>query len=506
MKVLRKIAYLYPIFLVIVGCGSDTRYIPIYRKNPDQFPQKIISIFPKSEYGFVGDPMPYFEDGVMNMFYLYDGRDSQIGFHPYNLMTSTNFVDWTLNGTVIPFVNDESSQDLALGTGSIIKDTTGMYHAFYTGFNDRGQVAKKEKIQHATSFDKINWVKHPEDGFYGSYNDFRDPYVIYMEDYNEYWMLVTSRNVSDRGAILRYTSTDLINWTNQGTFLSNPDGNWNMECPTLIKFGDFWYLSYSKQVSGNDRIVIYRYTNDLQESNTNWITPPQNYFDGPGLYAGRLEKISDNRLVISGWVGTKKNEDYGQDYDWAGNLVTHELTQKSSGELFVKPTEEYASYINQEYNPTYFDISSGVIESEEKIEFTGIGYEYSIYEPLDANTTYKLSFQVTPLGSIDHFGFLFDVDSIYGNVKIELNHSLNEISLFFNNSTNPEQQSKLNFSFPEKNYAVTAMIENDILTLYIDNRIAFTSRIYSIKNRKWGIFSYNSNISIDNISWNKRDH
>lgn len=66
-------------------------------------------IFPKSQqldFSFIGDPIPYYEDGKFNIFYLDDIRDSgEIGFHPWSLLETDNFYDYTSEGVVIDHYN-----------------------------------------------------------------------------------------------------------------------------------------------------------------------------------------------------------------------------------------------------------------------------------------------------------------------------------------------------------------------------------------------------------------
>lgn len=74
---------------------------------------------------------------------------------------------------------------------------------------------------HATSQDMANWTKIPEDTFFAgegfAQDDFRDPYVFYVEEEGCYWMLVSTRNEST-GVIVKYTSDDLSKWTEEGVF------------------------------------------------------------------------------------------------------------------------------------------------------------------------------------------------------------------------------------------------------------------------------------------------
>lgn len=82
----------------------------------------------------------------------------------------------------------------------MIKDKEGLYHAFYTGHNDTYE--PKEAVMHATSMDLDNWTKIPEDTVYAgetySQDDFRDPYVLYVAEEQQYWMLISTRSGSDQ--------------------------------------------------------------------------------------------------------------------------------------------------------------------------------------------------------------------------------------------------------------------------------------------------------------------
>ena len=68
------------LFFILVGCNNFKNN---NQNNPTVEPgdgtneiskgmvnQNGAKIYPKSVVGYVGDPMPYFEDGVMNVFYL----------------------------------------------------------------------------------------------------------------------------------------------------------------------------------------------------------------------------------------------------------------------------------------------------------------------------------------------------------------------------------------------------------------------------------------------------
>jgi hypothetical protein len=52
----------------LVSCEPEEQEIILLEKG--SVDQGGISLFPKSSYGYIGDPMPFYDEGVMNMFYL----------------------------------------------------------------------------------------------------------------------------------------------------------------------------------------------------------------------------------------------------------------------------------------------------------------------------------------------------------------------------------------------------------------------------------------------------
>lgn len=66
--------------------------------------------------------------------------------------------------------------------------------------------------------------------------DFRDPYVLWMEPEQQYWMVLCANALKGGGPGL-YVSKDLKSWTPDGALKAPPQ-----ECPDLFKIGDIWYL------------------------------------------------------------------------------------------------------------------------------------------------------------------------------------------------------------------------------------------------------------------------
>ena len=96
-------------------------------------------------------------------------------------------------------------------TGSVIYGE-GQYHAFYTGYCLTAEF--QQTICHATSEDGITWTKDianpvitPMTELYEKL-DWRDPYVFYNEEDENYWILISARRldmpVTRRGCIVLY--------------------------------------------------------------------------------------------------------------------------------------------------------------------------------------------------------------------------------------------------------------------------------------------------------------
>ena len=110
----KKILLLLPLIILFIGSG----YFLIQKRQSNQ----IVALYPRSQKSFVGDPMPYFDGKQMRVYYLDDARDGEVGFHPFHLLKTKDFYHYQDIGEVISYVNEESNQERALGTGSIIRD------------------------------------------------------------------------------------------------------------------------------------------------------------------------------------------------------------------------------------------------------------------------------------------------------------------------------------------------------------------------------------------------
>ena len=457
-----------------------------------------VVVFPKTDDALVGDTMPFYDNGKMNIFYLADQRDGKTGYHPWALFETDDYCTYDYKGIVIPYGDSATDQDIALGTGCVIKDKNGLYHAFYTGHNDYYE--PKEAIMHATGSDMLNWTKIPEDTFFAgenySGNDFRDPYVFYVEQEQKYWMLVVTRSEGS-GVIARYSSTDLSKWKDEGIFFEDDMGyGTNMECPTLLEYKGKWYLTFSDQWP--DRVVHYRVSDSI---NGPFRKLEKDTVDADGFYAGRLETDGENLYVV-GWNGTKVGHDDANDYDWAGNAVIHQLVQDPDGSLRPVANEKVIAKMSHKLPLNPVVMTDTVKQSGSSYEFAGSLYELVRFEP--AEDSERIEADVTGYGAEDLFGICF-APNIENVGALNYVFNVKEGTVEFYNTENiieEDPQSSMPFDYlSHDSFHVTILADDGVVCLYLNDEVALTARMYRSQSTDWQIFSVNSGEKWENVAF-----
>ena len=440
------------------------------------------SVFPVSSYNdtvvvTMGDVMPFYDDGVMNIYHLQNSRGTlSTYYHPISRLTTTDFLHYTDEGIAIPFEENYNSPDAAIGTGSFIKDENGVYHCFYTGHNAEENTGLPyfEVVRHAVSKDQKIWTKVEDFNLYGYSNDFRDPYVYYDSYDACYYMLVTT-NEGGRGVIKRYSSTSLDavddEWIDRGVFFANDDGTYNMECPSYVEYNGYWYLAYSEQG------------------------------DASGFYAGRLEKAGDD-LYAFAWCATLTGGAVGE-FDWGGNLVTHQILQKSNGELCAVLVSGVEEAVNSEKEYAFADGGEAG-----DVAFDGSGFaSRAVFEIPEGIV--RMSFDVTVNGYGGNFGLTF-------GLKKGLNDRLGEAVVAFDPAGNKltcyndvssivrygDPLANVDFVYMQgKTYSVDVLIDGEVLTVYFDDTVAVTARFVNMEDNYFAFYSNGVNVKFGGISF-----
>lgn len=498
-----KKAWAIPVLAAAICLGA-TACTPSGRSSVDQGGANVfpVSTTDDSLDITMGDVMPFYDDGVMNIYHLRNSTGTNSRFyHPIARITTEDFIHYNDEGIALDFVEDVTSVDAALGTGSFIKDNGGVYHCFYTGHNDSGQaegLRYNEVVRHATSTDgQKTWVKDEEFNLYGWENDFRDPYVYYDATDGCYYMLITTRDFGN-AVIKRYSATTLSatsdEWTYVDNFFTNDEGSYNMECPSFVELNGYYYLAYSEQ--GDNRVTHYRYKTSHDGE---WQKFERDSIDASGFYAGRLEKAGD-KLYAFAWCARLSGGSSGG-FDWGGNLVSHELVQKESGELCAVMPQGYKDFFSHEVN--YSSVNgenlSGYVFDGEKFTAHGV-------EKLSDNVT-RMSLSIEANGDKGDFGLSFGLDGDYnnrlGSAVIAFELEKNRVTCYNGVSSilrygAPLASVAFNFE-KDKSYKADIIIDGEVITVYLDGEIALTARITDMKKSNFALYSNGAKAKIQDV-------
>ena len=456
--------------------------------------------------GFCGDPMPFYDAqaGCFRIYYLRELRPNpDWTYHPVYAVETTDMVHYSVMGEMIP-TGDRYANDAAIGTGSAIYNPkNNQYYFFYTGNKHKTQEDQfRQVILCAISSDGVPWTKTDVymdasmDYYYR--DDFRDP-EVFVDDDGLFHMLVATGK-DGRNVLAEFTSTDLTNWTSNGVFMTTM---WDRfyECPNVFKIGDWWYLVYSELHKEIRRVQYFKARTYEELKNCTlddvaiWPDNHEGYLDSRAFYAGKTASDGTNRYIW-GWCPTRRNYDNTAvnnedgEPDWGGTLVAHRLIQHEDGSLTLGAPQGITEYFNKEVAlpTTSINLTEG---------------QHQIFPPLTQQT--HLSFNVITGGQQDKFGI-----SVARDANTDVFYSL-VINPEENNlrKVNFEQEGGMGFipfidsyffSQPQdRTYHVDLYIDNSILTLYINDALCYTNRIYKMLQHGWSINCYTGTAQIRDI-------
>ncbi len=495
-KHLALLAALFLAILALPACGAPAT-LPDEPYEPVEY-----RLYPAPEGAYVGDTMPFVtEDGVLELYYLYDTDHNGQGYHPIYMYSTTDLCSYEDHGLMLNF-GLMSDPDPAIGTGSVMQDRDGLYHLFYTGHNDTGNNGKgRECVMHATSTDRVNWIKIPEDTFFSpdgySKDDFRDPEVFWSDADQCYWMLIAARDNVQGGVVAKYTSTDLKTWDFQGNLFA-PHDQFMLECPDLFEMGGTYYLTYSW-----DCVTYYAMADSPDGPFT---TPRNNVLDGTGFvfYAAKTAELNGVRYLC-GWLGRAGLTSDSGIYQWAGNLLNHQLIRHDDGTLGVCAPETFSSVFTQEKPFQAVKKEGSVKIKDTTITLSAEDDAFALADMGTRPATMILECDVT-LDADGRAGFAFggsEADETYTALCLDAERGLvhyegyqiSQLALF-------DPQCYTRFDFAEgETYHVTLVCENEIVITYIDGVKALSCRInHSTGGAHIGVFSDGCNAEFSNFS------
>ncbi len=431
---------------------------------------------------YVGDTMPYYEDGTYYIYYLKDGGDSYN--HSIYLATTTDFTTFTEIDEPIIESSRDGKQDGWIGTGSMIK-VDNEYLFFYTG-HASGPSEYKETIMLAKgdspySFTKCESFEIIPDPSLKQKNDFRDPEAHVDEATGDIILTVTASK-DGLARILKYTvKRDLSGYTYDGIIYDDPIGKvYNLECSDTFRIGNYYYITYSAQ------------------DDTLWYARSDKPY-GPFSHHERL----DNKLFYApkhvsdgisdymiGWV--RRSESPSSTYEvsaWGGNMATQQIAQNKDGSLYLTPVTAISeSFVNSRKLSVKKDgltIDAGALYNYEKV--------FTAYE------SFKLSGTFNFKDNKGSFGLAFDFKKNSNDYKlITISPKDEKIALEFNNGKNLITEKKIKLE-PGKDYNFTYIQEGSVGFFYIDGITAFSVRLYGVSGKSVSLYAGNNQVTFSNL-------
>lgn len=431
---------------------------------------------------YVGDTMPYYEDGTYYIYYLKEGGDSYN--HSIYLATTRDFVSYTEYDAPIIESNRAGGQDGWIGTGSVVK-VKDEYYFFYTGHAsssayEYGETIMLAKGSEPTKFEKTDGFEIIPPSTLGQKRDFRDPQAYYDPETDTITLTVTASQ-GGVARILKYSlSGDLKNVSYDGIIFTNNVGNfWNLECSDTFRIGDKYYITYSAQ----DDTLSYAVSD----------TPYGPYGDPVRLdaklfYAAKHVE-SPQGMYMVGWARRSESPSSTSDVSgWAGNLEVQKLVQLDNGELILSPVDAVA---NQYTKRRELQLSADSLKLE-------AGARYTYTPAFTAYESFMLKGRFTYTGKGD-FGLAFDYNGQQGKYKfITLSPAKQNLQLQFNEGDTLITETAAQLE-QGREYSFTYIQEGSVGVFYIDGGACLTARLYGVSGKAVSLYAENNTVTFSSL-------
>ena len=466
----------------------------------------------KPEDAWVGDLIPYYENGTYYAFYLHDPRikDKEYAEETtWHLVTTKDFVNLEYKGEAIERGGSNKPNKNAY-TGSVIKDKDGIYHAFYTAYNADIKINGKsvQSVMQATGTD-LEHLKTVEDFLFVSdgnrYEEFdwRDPYVYWNEAEECYDMLLASRlkgaGALRGGCVALCRSKDLMNWSYEEPFYA-PGMYITMECPEMFQMGDYWYLvfsTFSDQFTTHYRIG--------KSPNGPWMIPEDDVFDTRSDYAIKTASDGKRRLIASNYG----DRDFGP-WEWGGTMVFHELIQNpNDGTLQVKVIHGVKEFYNEPQEATSLVSYNSETQNKEngiclKSETLGAGL-YSVPEDcfsIEMDIHVKQAHEVGVALHVDaemEKGYFLRMNQRKREVAWDMWPRSEQGVYQWQIKGDVPYQVETSRRLPDTDdYHILIIREDDICIVYINDEIALSTRMYDHKGGYAGVYVVQGEVELNN--------
>lgn len=463
------------------------------------------------QYAKVGDVIPFFDrrHGRFENFYLKNWNPDA----PRDLvMPGWHRVTGDTPDTLV-----ETPVHIFGGTGSVI-DVDGVYHLFHCTFTANPQ---RQVIRHTVSDDLTNWREitepfKPDTSIYEP-TDWRDPFVMWNDDEQCWWMLTAARVAggSERnGCVGLCVSDDLMTWRCREPLYAPGIHQAAYECPDMFRMGDWWYLVFSNYTDGFS--TYYRMARSPYGP---WIRPRVDTFDSRAFYAAKTGSDGTDRYIF-GWNPTRGENNWGFDpgeeycadyrtWNWGGSMVIHRLVQHPDGTLGVAPTKTLDEALGSGERQS---VSLVPVQGDWRAEGTGLtgrsdGFAAALggAVPEVGHLSATVSYEGEPVrfGLMLHAdesltdGYYLTFDPWHRRIEWRSGLRMHERGgQLFPYAVEMERPFAME---PGRRYHVELFVDGSQAELYVDRDLAFAMRLYDRRPGKAGWFVEGGTVHVDDM-------
>lgn len=306
----------------------------------------------KSPKGWINDPNGFiYYKGEYHLFYQHFPYAPQWGRMHWGHAVSTDLVHWEHKDIALyPTKKHDRS---GCFSGSAVEHK-GKLHIFYTGvdyteenpeninacLNDEFTAAQLSiTSENGYDFDNINdkftVIPPVEDKNTGCKNHTRDPKVWRGKNA---WYMVLGSTANEKGRLLFYKSTDLVNW--EYLNFTGKDGmGWMWECPDYFETNGkgvviFSPMGFLKDEKPYDAVAVCALADFTEETGEMHISGKWRLFDcGEDLYAPQSNVDKEGRRVVVAWARMpepfKKNR--------SGIFCIPRVAEVKNGHIYFRP-------------------------------------------------------------------------------------------------------------------------------------------------------------------------
>lgn len=337
--------------------------------------------------GWCNDPNGFSQfDGKIHLFYQFHPYSTQWGPMHWGHVTSSDFIQW--ENQKVALAPDSPCDQKGCFSGTAV-EYQGRHLVAYTGVvNQDGKDIQNQCMAfgNGSVYEKINSnpvITKEKIPFDYDTEHFRDPKIFVRE--GKIYMLCVIKQLSGRGAMVLFDSTDAINWNYKGMVDHSKDGLSRMwECPDFTELDGHDILIFSPQeVMESDSLGFHKGNNSVyvtgkMDFETALFTRHRRVENdytaalidyGIDFYAPETTKLADGRTIMMAWMQAWESYITPPEYIWSGMMTIPREISIRENRLYQMPVRELNDYTKLELEETIPSGSEKEIFSQKERRF-----------------------------------------------------------------------------------------------------------------------------------------